>query len=130
MSLIYFLTLLPRDYAVGNITQQTIPTASLTNTTTYSGQTSYGGYTYQTTVAYTSGLLQNSSNGINHYGSVGAGLPTAIDGLVAVLNIKITARPQTTSYAFLVCPFFFLACAQNVSLVPHGEYRRRAGNSQ
>jgi hypothetical protein len=49
---------------------------------------------YQTNVKYVSGMLQNSSDGINHYATVGEGLPAAIDGLVAVLNVSITGRPQ------------------------------------
>ena len=57
------------------------------------GQTSYGNYTYQTTITYASGLLQNSSNGVNHYLSVEEnGLP-AIDGLVAILHVSIVKMP-------------------------------------
>ncbi|KAF5336246.1 hypothetical protein D9758_014352 [Tetrapyrgos nigripes] len=47
---------LARDYIVGNITQQTIPSVNLTNSTTYSGTTSFDGYTYQTDVLYVSGF--------------------------------------------------------------------------
>jgi len=86
-----------RDYLVGNITNQTIPTANLTNTSTYSGSTSSGGYTYQTNIQYVSGLLSNTSNGINHFATVGTTTTNAIDGLVAVMTVKITQRPSNSS---------------------------------
>jgi hypothetical protein len=86
-----------RDYLVGNITHQTIPTSTLANASSYSGQTAYGGYTYQTDVIYVSGMLQNSSDGINHFASVGKGLPSAVDGLVAVMTVKISGRPEKPS---------------------------------
>jgi hypothetical protein len=88
---------LGRDELVGNITSQSIPTLSLTNTSTYSGQTSYGGYTYQTNVKYVSGLLQNTSIGINHNLTVAVNGQNAIDGLVAVLGVTITQRPKASS---------------------------------
>jgi hypothetical protein len=90
---------LARDYLVGNITNQIIHTPTLKNGSTYSGQTAYGGYTYQTNVIYVSGMLQNTSNGINHFATVGQGLPTTIDGLVAVLNVTITGRPPNPTGA-------------------------------
>ncbi|KAF8581576.1 hypothetical protein K439DRAFT_1654035 [Ramaria rubella] len=90
---------LGRDWLVGNITGSTIPTEQVTNTSTFSGTTQFGGYTYQTAVNYTGGLLQNTSNGINHFLSVGGGPQniTAIDGLVAVLTVNITGRPATSA---------------------------------
>jgi len=86
-----------RDELVGNATSQSslIPTTSLTNASAYSGQTSFGGYTYQTSVKYVSGLLQNTSIGINHNDTVPLNGQNAIDGLVAVLAVTITQRPQT-----------------------------------
>jgi hypothetical protein len=59
---------LGRDHMVGNLTAQenVIPTLNLTNTSTYSGSSSWANYTYETSVKYISGLLQNSSEGINH----------------------------------------------------------------
>ncbi|THH07272.1 hypothetical protein EW145_g3498 [Phellinidium pouzarii] len=85
---------LARDQLVGNATGGIIvPTSNLTNSSTYSGQTSYGGYTYQTSVQYVSGLLPNTSTGINHLITVGAG-QNAVDGLVAVMTVKITQSPQ------------------------------------
>ena len=72
-----------------------IPTTEVTNTTTYSGRTSFGNYTYQTDVSYVSGLLSNTSNGINHYITVGANGTNAIDGLVAIMHVKIVERPST-----------------------------------
>jgi len=88
---------LGRDWMIGNATAQSsiIPTTSLTNTSTYSGQTSYGGYTYHTSVSYVSGLLQNTSVGINHYQSVAENGSNAIDGLVAVMTTKITSQPSS-----------------------------------
>ncbi|KAF8527345.1 hypothetical protein JB92DRAFT_2867069 [Gautieria morchelliformis] len=92
---------LARDWVVGNITGSAIPTAELTNTSSYTGTTQNDGYTYQTSVKYTGGLLPNSSNGINHFLSVGGGPNniTAIDGLVAVLTVNITAQPANTQSA-------------------------------
>lgn len=80
----------PRDWLVGNATQSSVPTLDLstpipaftnytTNVTTpavpgnlptFSGTTSNNGYTYQTTATYITGLLSNSSDGVNHYLSV------------------------------------------------------------
>ncbi|KIJ60206.1 hypothetical protein HYDPIDRAFT_99196 [Hydnomerulius pinastri MD-312] len=90
---------LGRDWLIGNATAQStiIPTANLTNTSTYSGQSSFNGYTYQTSVNYVSGLLQNTSNGINHYQNVAVNGSNAIDGLVAIMTIKIVNKPDTTS---------------------------------
>ncbi|KAF8260263.1 hypothetical protein EI94DRAFT_918191 [Lactarius quietus] len=86
---------LARDWFVGNATAQSgvILTANVTNTTTFSGQTSYGGYVYQNSVQYVSGYLTNGSNGINHYLSVGANGTNAVDGLVALLTVKILSSP-------------------------------------
>ncbi|KAA1469736.1 hypothetical protein DENSPDRAFT_639665 [Dentipellis sp. KUC8613] len=87
---------LGRDWLVGNATAQSqiIPTTNLTNTTTFSGQTSFGGYVYQTDVSYASGFLVNGSQGINHFLSVGANGTNAIDGLVALLNVKVLTKPS------------------------------------
>lgn len=83
-----------RDLFVGNATgHQYIATANLTNTSTFTGQSSYAGYTYQSNINYTSGYLQNSSDGINHYASVGVNGVNAIDGLVAVIEVSIVNRP-------------------------------------
>ena len=83
------------DWLIGNATAQSsvIPTANLTNGTTYSGQTSYGGYVYQNSVQYVTGYLTNGSSGINHYLSVGANGTNAVDGLVALLTVKILSSP-------------------------------------
>ncbi|KAI6030426.1 hypothetical protein F5J12DRAFT_800289 [Pisolithus orientalis] len=90
---------LGRDWLIGNATSQSsvIPTEKLTNTSTYSGQTSFGGYTYQTSVNYISGLLQNTSQGINHYQSVAVNGSNAIDGLVAVMTVKVLSKPESSS---------------------------------
>ena len=92
-----------------------IPTASLTFSTpspsptpsgtapTYTGQSYYGGYTYETTATYVAGLLSNSSDGVNHPITVEyAGRP-AQDGLVAVLEVKIVSRPEGSG-ALLTTP--------------------------
>ncbi|KAG9118802.1 hypothetical protein FRC07_006506, partial [Ceratobasidium sp. 392] len=82
-----------------------IPTASLSFTTTttaaptqtnptYVGQTRNGGYVYETTATYVSGLLSNSSDGVNHPITVEQNGRPAQDGLVAVLEVKIVSRPE------------------------------------
>ncbi|KAG2046575.1 hypothetical protein BDR06DRAFT_899005, partial [Suillus hirtellus] len=90
---------LGRDWLVGNVTAQStiLPTANITNTSTYSGQTSFNNFTYATTVTYVSGLLQNTSDGINHYQSVAVNGLNAIDGLVAVLTVKMVQQPGGSS---------------------------------
>jgi hypothetical protein len=95
---------LGRDWLVGNATAQStiLPTPNMTNTSTYSGQTSFNNYTYATTATYVSGLLQNSSNGINHYQSVAIDGSNAIDGLVAILTVKIAAKPTTTTSGWVI----------------------------
>jgi len=98
------------DWLIGNATTQSsvIPSSTLTNGTTYSGQTSYGGYVYQTNVQYVSGYLSNSSNGINHYLSVGANGTIAVDGLVALMNVKILTSPVSGSSKTSSCVFLHL----------------------
>lgn len=83
-----------RDEVVGNVTGTMIPLQSVTNQSTFSGQSSFGNYTYQTDVTYVSGLLNDTSEGINHYITVAPEGKNAIDGLVAVLTVKIVSRPQ------------------------------------
>ncbi|KAF7364766.1 hypothetical protein MVEN_00346500 [Mycena venus] len=62
---------LGRDWLIGNITKSPIDTASLMNTSMFTGTTSYGGYTYSSAISYVSGLLANSSDGVNHADTVG-----------------------------------------------------------
>ncbi|KAH9847917.1 hypothetical protein C2E23DRAFT_889542 [Lenzites betulinus] len=97
---------LGRDWLVGNATAQTslIPTGNVTNGTTYSGQTSFGGYTYKTDALYLSGIASNSSAGVNHDQSVGTANSPAVDGLVAVLTVSITSRPVQSSGALHLLP--------------------------
>ncbi|KAN0074621.1 hypothetical protein V8E55_011670 [Tylopilus felleus] len=92
---------LGRDWFVGNATAQSsvINTSKDMNGSTYSGSTSFNGYTYHTTATYVSGLLQNTSVGINHYQSVGVNSTNAIDGLVIVMTVKITSQPSTAGSA-------------------------------
>jgi hypothetical protein len=88
-----------RDYFVGNLTGYDIPTPSLTNPPTFQANSSFGNYTYQTQITYTPGLLQNTSVGINHYLTVAPpGLP-AIDGLVAIMDVKIIGRPKCALFS-------------------------------
>lgn len=98
------------DYFIGNATAQSslIPTANLTNGTTYSGQTSYGGYVYQNSVQYVTGYLTNTSSGINHYLSVGANGTNAVDGLVALLTVKILSSPVGATKTSPCVPLRFL----------------------
>ncbi|PFH51248.1 hypothetical protein AMATHDRAFT_3242 [Amanita thiersii Skay4041] len=91
---------LGRDYLIGNITKSSVPTLSLVNTTSYTGTTSWNGYTYQSHIKYTPNLLQNTSVGINHNLSVGVNGLNAVDGLVAVIHIAITQKPETRNSAF------------------------------
>lgn len=90
---------LARDWLVGNATNQStdLTTATMTNASMFSGQTSYGGYTYHTNVQYVSGLLQNTSTGINHNVTVAVGGANAVDGLVAILGVTIVQRPSPSS---------------------------------
>ncbi|KAK7690122.1 hypothetical protein QCA50_006771 [Cerrena zonata] len=94
---------LGRDWMIGNATGQSelIPTLDLTNTSTYSGQTTFNNYTYQTDVTYVAGLLANSSDGVNHYLSVAVDGRPAVDGLVAVMQVKIISRPASSAIRIL-----------------------------
>lgn len=87
-----------RDFLVGNVTGMSEPpkTLEVTNTTTFEGGTSFRNYTYHTQVRYVSGMLKNSSDDINHYITVEDNGRPAIDGLVAVLTVTITDRPEST----------------------------------
>ncbi|PPQ97411.1 hypothetical protein CVT26_006795 [Gymnopilus dilepis] len=94
---------LARDYLIGNITHTAIPTANLTNGTTFSGDTSSANYTYHTDILYVTGLLPNTSVGINHNLTVGVDGVNAADGLVAILDVKITSQPKK-SFAWRTSP--------------------------
>ncbi|WWD17449.1 hypothetical protein CI109_101890 [Kwoniella shandongensis] len=86
-----------RDQLVANLTGKAVETRNITNQTTFSGSGSYKNYTYQTDVKYVSGLLKNSSDDINHFYTVEQNGYPAIDGLVAVLTVKITDKPKSSS---------------------------------
>jgi hypothetical protein len=60
----------------------------------FSGSSSYAGYTYQTTVVYKAGYADNSSIGVNHNGSVAIDGRPAVDGLIAVMTVRISKQPQ------------------------------------
>jgi len=96
------LYLYTSDWLVGNITQSILSTLNITDGTTYVGSTSSNGYTYETNIRYTSGLLSNTSVGINHNITVPADGRNAVDGLVAVLDVRISQSPPTSS-----CVSFF-----------------------
>ncbi|CDO69054.1 hypothetical protein BN946_scf184992.g3 [Trametes cinnabarina] len=100
---------LGRDWLIGNATAQTslIPTGNITNGTTYSGQTSFGGWTYKTDVIYLSGILSNSSQGVNHNVSVGNTNTLPVDGYVAVMTISIVSQPQQATSGALSIPRSF-----------------------
>ncbi|ORX36806.1 hypothetical protein BD324DRAFT_469705 [Kockovaella imperatae] len=106
-----------RDEIVGNLTGTYIPPRTVSSSSTFQGTTSYANYTYQTSVQYVSGLLQNSSSalrvshhppkrhlmltthavGVNHNQTVAVNGYPAIDGLVAVLTVKVTSSPKATT---------------------------------
>lgn len=88
---------LARDRLVGNITQLALSTLNTTDGATYTGTTSSNGYTYETNIRYISGLLPNTSIGINHNITVIANGRNAVDGLVAVLDVRISQSPPTSS---------------------------------
>ncbi|CAK5283865.1 unnamed protein product [Mycena citricolor] len=90
-----------RDWLIGNITGSPIDTFSLTNTSTFSGTKSYAGFVYSVGISYVSGLLSNTSYGINHNLSVPINGLNAIDGLVAVLDIKVVTKPANATSAGL-----------------------------
>ncbi|KAF5391544.1 hypothetical protein D9757_002347 [Collybiopsis confluens] len=86
-----------RDYISGNITGSAIPTQTLSNSSTFSGTTSFNGFNYSTSIQYVSGLLPNTSVGINHNLTVALDGQTAVDGLVAVLTVNITASNSSST---------------------------------
>lgn len=93
---------LRRDWLVGNITNSEIPSTNLTNGSFFNATTTFAGYTYETNIQYVSGLLQNTSMGINHNITVEVnGVVNATDGLVAVMQVFITGTPPK-SYVHLV----------------------------
>ncbi|KAJ7606554.1 hypothetical protein DFH06DRAFT_239516 [Mycena polygramma] len=88
---------LGRDWLIGNITKSPINTTALTNSSTFTGTTSYAGYTYASSISYVSGLLANTSDGVNHGDTVGINGQPALDGLVAVLEVKISTVPANAT---------------------------------
>ena len=79
------------------MTQTVIPTLNLTPSSSYSGTSTANNYTYHNTVQYVSGLLQNTSMDINHNLSVPVNGLNAIDGLVAIVEVKIIGSPSEKS---------------------------------
>ncbi|KAG9096262.1 hypothetical protein FRC06_008861 [Ceratobasidium sp. 370] len=108
-----------------------IPTASLSFTTTstsaaptatnptYTGQTHYGDYVYETTATYVSGLLSNSSEGVNHPITVEQNGRPAQDGLVAVLEVRIVSRPDGSGARLnMPVPTIFVTIAAGLLSLP------------
>lgn len=93
------LTDIIRDWLIGNITKSFVHTPNVTNSTTFTGTTNWANYTYETDITYVGGLLQNTNYAINHNITVGA-TTNAVDGLVAVLEVKITGTPPTSYVIF------------------------------
>lgn len=58
------------------------------------GRTSANGYTYQTIATYVTGLLGNTSIGVNHNLTVPENGLQAMDGMVAVLVVSILSEPS------------------------------------
>ncbi|KIO19813.1 hypothetical protein M407DRAFT_222116 [Tulasnella calospora MUT 4182] len=99
---------LGRDWLVGNATSNAFanpnPLSTQASTTasgpaiipsaSYTGSTTANGWTYQTTATYVTGLLQATSAGINHNSTVEEDGRPALDGLVALLTVSITARNE------------------------------------
>ena len=88
-----------RDELAGNATGTFINTTTLVGNETFKGQTSANGFTYETTVNYVPGLLPNTSDGINHFITVGDG-QNAVDGLIDVFEVHIVTQPTTTSSGY------------------------------
>jgi len=107
---------LGRDRIVGNVTQTDIPTSNLTNTSTFSGTTSWANYTYRCQVTYVPNLLQNTSYGINHNLTVSVNGVPAIDGLVAVIEVQITGTPKSFAWRFSP-PHLWQLCSLLIILI-------------
>jgi len=88
-----------RDWLIGNITRNFVETLNVTNATTFTGTTSWASYTYETNIKYVPSLLQNTNYGINHNITVGA-TTNSVDGLVAILEVKITGSPPKSYVIF------------------------------
>lgn len=90
-----------------------MPTTTLTNGSTFSGSSTYNGWTYDNSVVYVSGMLSNSSgasvrlfevnrqklislsassDGVNHAGTVATNGRPAIDGLTAVITVSVSQQ--------------------------------------
>ena len=106
---------LARDYIVGNITGVNPPPSHTwpTNSTTYSGQTSFEGWVYNVDVKYVA-LAPNTSDGVNHQYTVAVNGRGAMDGLVAVLTVKVNTVP-TNATRYALYPHHPELCSHNDS---------------
>ncbi|KIM80967.1 hypothetical protein PILCRDRAFT_72410 [Piloderma croceum F 1598] len=68
---------------------------------TFQGNTSFDGFTYQTSVQYVSGLLPVGSSGVNH------GID--LDGLVAVMQVSIVGQPGGQPKKTGLCVQYFFS---------------------
>ncbi|KAF6755806.1 hypothetical protein DFP72DRAFT_895253 [Ephemerocybe angulata] len=93
---------LGRDWLVGNITRSEIKGPNITDGMTFSGNTSWSGYTYNTFIKYVGGILPNTSDGVNHNYSVPVDGINASDGWLAVLEVKIVEAPSKSNSAINV----------------------------
>ncbi|KAJ3512973.1 hypothetical protein NLJ89_g3211 [Agrocybe chaxingu] len=87
---------LGRDWLIGNITGSFVQTPNVTNTTTFVGITTWANYTYESDIKYVSGLLADTNDGINHNITVGINGENSVDGLVALIEVKITGTPPSS----------------------------------
>lgn len=123
---------LGRDWLVGNATNSnfanpnplstqgsaTSSGPSIIPSASYTGSTSANGWTYQTTATYVTGLLQATSVGINHNTTVEEDGRPAVDGLVALLTVSITARNECVCFQYYEFTLTFLALEQHRRLDP------------
>ena len=84
-----------RDLIAGVATNTNLYDNGVTNNTISKGTTDFNGWYYMNTVSYISGLLLNSSKGINQFDTVVENEnDTAIDGLVALFDVQVLDRPS------------------------------------
>jgi hypothetical protein len=81
-----------RDQFVGTLVGKDVATRSVKAGDTFEVETSWNGWTYRTDAEYVAGLLDATSEGINHADTVGVDGKPSVDGLVAVLTVSITQK--------------------------------------
>ncbi|EIW67857.1 hypothetical protein TREMEDRAFT_32868 [Tremella mesenterica DSM 1558] len=78
-----------RDEVSGNATGTSIDPSYLSNGRSISGVMRYGGWSYNTTVEYVSGLFSLNRTKINHYPEVQLVGQNVTDGFTAVWTVKV-----------------------------------------